>query len=270
MNINFKPSQLELFPGTTGDSADAGRPRYLFAHLTLSFENIVVTAIIILITLVVAFSLGVEKGKKIRPIAISRKSAVETTKNNNQVKNILIANQTNTAVPVETLAIKQNQSPSLKSVNDSVPTIADSNMSSAKSRLFNPFNLAGFGGGKSGTQEITGQSRINVVSNQQDDVRLSSAVQPVKTEPVVNKTTISSPLSNEAEKIYTIQVASFKDQQYAQKEATALIKKGFETSIMTKGDYFIVCVGKFNTKDDVDKALGKLKQKYNDCLIRRL
>ena len=69
---------------------------------------------------------------------------------------------------------------------------------------------------------------------------------------------------------YTIQVASFKKEINANKEAKTLETKGFETFVMPKGSYSIVCVGRFAEKNDARLHAKKLKGKYGDYLIRRL
>ena len=69
---------------------------------------------------------------------------------------------------------------------------------------------------------------------------------------------------------YTIQVASYADQKFAQKEAGDLHKNGFETLIMQKGKYAILCVGKFNQKNEAMSVIAKLKSKYKDCLVRSM
>lgn len=69
---------------------------------------------------------------------------------------------------------------------------------------------------------------------------------------------------------YTIQVATFKTVTYAQKEAEQLKKKGFETLVVPKGKYTIVCVGSFYSKETAEPLLSKLKKHYQDCFIRRL
>src|SRR5262245_4364396 len=85
MNINYKQAQFELFPGTPGSSDETGRPRYLFAHLNLSMENIVILGIVILMTMVFIFSLGVEKGKK---IVLHSSSAPAVISGNSQVSSL--------------------------------------------------------------------------------------------------------------------------------------------------------------------------------------
>ena len=69
---------------------------------------------------------------------------------------------------------------------------------------------------------------------------------------------------------YTVQVASYAKMEFAQKEATALKKKGVEAFILGKGKYLIVCAGKFSGKDDAKVVLNRLQKSYKDCVIRRL
>lgn len=69
---------------------------------------------------------------------------------------------------------------------------------------------------------------------------------------------------------YTIQVASYKTRTYAQKEANKLNKKGLGTLILPKGDYIILCVGKFVNKNQAYPALNELKKTYQGCFVRRL
>ena len=71
-------------------------------------------------------------------------------------------------------------------------------------------------------------------------------------------------------KPYTIQVASYKDVKYAEKEAVGLKKKGYETLIMAKGDYSILCVGKFPSKDEASSFARRLKSQYKDYVVRRM
>jgi hypothetical protein len=73
------------------------------------------------------------------------------------------------------------------------------------------------------------------------------------------------------EDLYTIQVASFKlGSKYADKEMSNLKSSGHETFILPKGNFSIVCIGKFKGKAEAQQFSKKLKSKYNDCLVRRL
>ena len=76
---------------------------------------------------------------------------------------------------------------------------------------------------------------------------------------------------DEQEKLFTIQVASFKLKANAQREAARIKRMGHEDIfVVPKGNYSIVCVGKFAQRDEAKKFSGRLKEKYNDCLVRRL
>lgn len=78
------------------------------------------------------------------------------------------------------------------------------------------------------------------------------------------------PKEKEVPANYTIQVATYKTSSFAQKEAEKLNKKGFATMILQKGEYILLCVGKFLNKKEAELALKELKKKYQDCFIRRL
>ncbi len=79
-----------------------------------------------------------------------------------------------------------------------------------------------------------------------------------------------SPAIGAQEDIFTIQVASFKQERDAQKEATILKKKGYDIYVLSKGKHSIVCVGKFARKNAAKQFSNRLKSKYTDCLVRRL
>jgi hypothetical protein len=69
---------------------------------------------------------------------------------------------------------------------------------------------------------------------------------------------------------YTIQVASFKLERNAQKEALNLKNKGFEAIVLSRGSYSIVCVGKFLQRAEASAYTNQLKSRYKDLLVRRL
>ncbi len=81
----------------------------------------------------------------------------------------------------------------------------------------------------------------------------------------------SAPSPEKIEKgTFTIQVASFKEKGMAQMEAKRLKSKGYEIFVLPKGKHSIVCIGKFAIKDEATEFSNKLKNTYNDCLVRRL
>ncbi|OGX15194.1 MAG: hypothetical protein A2166_00185 [Omnitrophica WOR_2 bacterium RBG_13_41_10] len=69
---------------------------------------------------------------------------------------------------------------------------------------------------------------------------------------------------------YTIQVASFVNNAFAQKEAQTLRKKGLSVLVLAKGKHTIVCVGNFANQDSAKLSLSQLRKNYRDCFIRRL
>jgi len=69
---------------------------------------------------------------------------------------------------------------------------------------------------------------------------------------------------------YTIQVASYQTQKYAQKEAEVLKQRGIAPLVLSKGSYSVICVGNFSNKETAKSLLSELKKQYRDCFIRRL
>jgi hypothetical protein len=69
---------------------------------------------------------------------------------------------------------------------------------------------------------------------------------------------------------YTIQVAAFKNKQLALWEAKLLLKEGLTPMLFAKGDYIILCVGKFSNQDSAQPLLIQLQRTYAGCRIRRL
>jgi hypothetical protein len=89
--------------------------------------------------------------------------------------------------------------------------------------------------------------------------------------PVIeNKTTINTPAIKSIIGNYTIQVASYKSKTYAQIEADALKREGFVTLTLAKGNYIVLCVGNFNSRDKAQSYVLQLKKRYQGCTIRRL
>lgn len=103
--------------------------------------------------------------------------------------------------------------------------------------------------------------------------------EPVKTQspapllkPMIQKDEVVKPVLAvmQQQGAFTIQVASFKTKVNAQKEAEILKKRGFATSILTKGSYVVLCVGNFLNKEAAQPLLSELNKRYGSCTIRRL
>jgi len=89
MDINYKQDQFELFPsGAQTPSGSSYQPHLIFSSITLSAENIIILTVLIFLGIIVSFSVGVEKGKRlnlagvnapIAPVVVERPKAVTPT-----------------------------------------------------------------------------------------------------------------------------------------------------------------------------------------------
>ncbi|MDD5655004.1 MAG: SPOR domain-containing protein [Candidatus Omnitrophica bacterium] len=69
---------------------------------------------------------------------------------------------------------------------------------------------------------------------------------------------------------FTIQVASYKSKKSADTQAQVFKKKGITAMVLTKGEYLVLCVGRFPSQDEARAALKELQKQYKGCYIRRL
>jgi len=222
MNIHFgNQSQFELFPKTTGEPIENVAPPFIFSRVVLTFENLVVVFVFVLVGLIIAFSVGVERGK--RKVMMARSAT--------QVSSSI-------AVPRPVLSRPQNMP---QRVVSTVPVIATAQPTSPRT------------------------SEAPRTSGTAEAARV--ILQPA---PVLPTLTKSAPSEKVVDKGYTIQVASYKKESLAQKEATELKGQGLNSLVMTKGDYSIVCVGRFSKADEAKGMLKKLKKRYKDSMIRSL
>ena len=65
MNINYKEAQFEFFPEAARGSDETKRPHFMAARFNLSIENLVIFSIVSIMVVIFAFSLGVERGKRV-------------------------------------------------------------------------------------------------------------------------------------------------------------------------------------------------------------
>ncbi|MFC1548537.1 SPOR domain-containing protein [Candidatus Omnitrophota bacterium] len=71
------------------------------------------------------------------------------------------------------------------------------------------------------------------------------------------------------ESVYLIQLASFRNQDAAVKEAVKLNQKGIATEIAKSGDWYQVYAAGYRTIEEARDAKKKLSVDYKDCFIRR-
>ncbi len=111
---------------------------------------------------------------------------------------------------------------------------------------------------------------VEIVIEEKVAVPLKAQLAPIK-EPINVENEVTSAVElSVIEDLFTVQVASFKNEENAQREAQRLQDFGEDIFVLTKGSHSIVCIGKFNLKENAKELSHKLKSKYNDCLVRRL
>lgn len=207
MNISYKQSQFELFPGGKNGSDQDPQDRSFFSsRITLKIENLVIFLIVGIMAVVFAFSLGVERGKNIALNPQDGEQAVEAT------------------------------------VERKVPEKEEPRSVVTAKQEENTQSIAGV--------EVKAASMANVIKEVLPDI-------PV----LIPQVQAGN---------YTLQVASFKAKSNAEQERDTLEEMGFEAFVLQKGDYSIVCVGRFEDKSGAKGYAPKIKSRYKDYLIRRL
>lgn len=194
-------NQLEMFSETGQPRGQNEQTHNIFSGCLRGHEKIVILIIGFILTGAIAFSFGVEHGKKVASL---------------QVKDIMLEIVNTTPQG----AIIQEQKERFKNNGET--------------------------------------EKKSILAN----LPLTAPVQ-VNNE---NKTEQSSEKTNR----YTIQLASYKNNAAAKKEAQRLKNNGHRALIMPKGNYIILCVGNFNNKEIAKTKLSEFKKTYHDGIIRRL
>ena len=118
----------------------------------------------------------------------------------------------------------------------------------------------------------------NTVPAQTASVRAVEASQKVQERPPapsapppVSSVRVKQLPNTDIAKPYTIQLVTYKKKDLAEKETAALQKSGFYSFIIPSGDYYQVCIGQYENKEDAKKDIKVLatKHKYKDCFLRR-
>jgi len=115
--------------------------------------------------------------------------------------------------------------------------------------------------------------RLAVVTRNTVSFDLAAATPPkiqAMVTPQAATVTLPAPQVSTVISGYTIQLASYKTMEGAQKEAQILKKRGLATIILTKGSYKVLCVGRFNNKETAQPLLSELSSRYAGCYLRRL
>jgi hypothetical protein len=122
-----------------------------------------------------------------------------------------------------------------------------------------------------GTATSSQPAKTEIVPNLQSNQVITEVVDQVESESTAKA--LPDPASLPGfieEKMYTIQVASYKSEKIAKREAEVLEKKGYEIYVLPKGSYSILCIGKFSEMQDAKKFSSKLRKLYKDLLVRRM
>ena len=82
-------------------------------------------------------------------------------------------------------------------------------------------------------------------------------------------TKVSPPVSSTVSGKWTVQVATYKSENYAQQEALGLKSKGYPTFILKSKGFFLVCVGNFASSSQADSFFKKVQAKYQGSQVRR-
>ena len=70
-------------------------------------------------------------------------------------------------------------------------------------------------------------------------------------------------------KPYTIQIATYKKRDLAEKEVVTLRHSGYYSTLIFSGGYYQVCVGQYATKEEAKKDLKILSARYKGPYLRR-
>ncbi|MFH0762564.1 MAG: SPOR domain-containing protein [Candidatus Omnitrophota bacterium] len=100
--------------------------------------------------------------------------------------------------------------------------------------------------------------------------RIKVEVVEVKEKPELIRQQKQPAVKNNSSQDYTIQLASYKAKKFADREAEVLKKKGLMPLVLYKGDYVVLCAGKFSDREEAVNSMTKLKKQYKDCILRRL
>jgi hypothetical protein len=115
-------------------------------------------------------------------------------------------------------------------------------------------------------QPVTVIPPVDTVAEQAAEIQKQAAARPVKKQEPVKAVVPPVPAED---KPFTIQVASYKTRDLAEKELTRLKKKGYSSDILKKGNYFILCVGSYAKKELANQALPYWEQQYKGCIVRK-
>lgn len=237
MNINYKPSQIELFPTNAADAGELNKPRFLFAHLTLSIESLVILSILGIMLTVFAFAIGVEQGKRMVAQSMDERVAQAWHVEARRIHPVMAA------PPVLTAGIK----------NETVVS-AKTNKVVATKPVAQPANPV--------LVKKTSVVIPPVVTAKTQVVAQPKLAPKVAVSP---KATVKTQGG-----LLTVQLATYKSERYARDEALKWRAKGIQTFLVKSGDFWLVCSGQFKSRQEAQNWTKKLPSSYRAAPLRRL
>ncbi|MBU2063402.1 MAG: SPOR domain-containing protein [Candidatus Omnitrophica bacterium] len=107
--------------------------------------------------------------------------------------------------------------------------------------------------------------KISVITEQpQSDIQQTK--QPVEEQK--EETTAEIDYDNVA-RGYAIQLVTYSSNSYADKEMDKLKTQGFRSFTVRQGNYYVVFSGVYPDKQQANKQLKPLQNRYKDCFVRR-
>jgi len=68
---------------------------------------------------------------------------------------------------------------------------------------------------------------------------------------------------------YTLQGATYGNEEYARQDALVLKARGFQSFLIKSGKYWLLCIGNFNSKENAAGFLRKLPSQFRSAQVRR-
>jgi hypothetical protein len=68
---------------------------------------------------------------------------------------------------------------------------------------------------------------------------------------------------------YTLQAATYGNEEFARHDALLLKSKGFASFLIKSGKYWLLCIGNFNNKETAGELLRRLPGNYRSSQVRR-
>jgi len=124
---------------------------------------------------------------------------------------------------------------------------------------------------KNDVKPLIKESSVQIVQKKAPKIKKPAVSVAAKQEVVAKKKVKSEKKkSNVPFNSYIVQLASYSKEHLAYSEKRYLDGIGLRASISKKGTYNVLYVGKFGTKAEAEKTKTKLRNRYNDCFIKKL